>query len=553
MAVSPPDNQRHGSTSDWSTYPNIRTVLAVTHNTTAASRLFDTLDLLAADPRIRINFSCPGSSHFDRDLESFLTERGVVAVPWHRAVETDFDLAISASYGGELHRLRAPLIVLPHGAGHNKILLKPQTSNLKSVFGLSPEWLLHDGQVFPSAIVLSHNEQLERLRVSCPAAVPKALVAGDICFDRLRASTPLRPSYRRRYGLGDGQRLIVMSTTWGEDSLLGTDSDLPRKLAAALPVDEYRVVLALHPNIRSLHSRWEVAEYLAGATRAGVDVLDSVRDWRTAIVAADLVIGDHGSISFYAAALGIPVLLASAPIHAVDPASPVALLLRTAPKLDIATNTRQQIEHAIASHNPPEYADLAALATSRPGDGAATLRAAVYRTLRLPEPSEPAEISTLPLPAHPLAGPNAHVVHVDIDADRAATITRFPAERLHTGLSNGWGTHLSVEVSETRAQWLYSADVLIGEAGANTERWIAESLAGLPGCALATAPTLDGDWLVGDRTSLLCVTASDPAHRLFVSVAYQLKCQGRTLGELTGEWVIRCATNTFVVTVTAAN
>ncbi|WP_280374141.1 hypothetical protein [Nocardia wallacei] len=129
--MSPPDSRRHGSTSDWSTYPNIRTVLAVTHNTTAASRLFDTLDLLAADPRIRIEFSCPGSSYFDTDLASFLTDRGVLAIPWQQAMADEFDLAISASYGGELHRLRAPLIVMPHGAGYNKLLHKPQTTNHK--------------------------------------------------------------------------------------------------------------------------------------------------------------------------------------------------------------------------------------------------------------------------------------------------------------------------------------------------------------------------------------------------------------------------------------
>ncbi|WP_280390233.1 hypothetical protein [Nocardia wallacei] len=550
--MSPPDSRRHGSTSDWSTYPNIRTVLAVTHNTTAASRLFDTLDLLAADPRIRIEFSCPGSSYFDTDLASFLTDRGVLAIPWQQAMADEFDLAISASYGGELHRLRAPLIVMPHGAGYNKLLHKPQTTNHKPVFGLSPEWLLHAGRVVPSVIVLSHTEQVERLRQSCPAAAPRSLVAGDICFDRLRASMPLRPSYRRSYGLRRGQRLIVVSTTWGKDSLLGTAPDLPRTIAAALPSDEYRTVLALHPNIRSFHSRWQVAEYLAGVARAGVDVLDSVRDWRTAVAAADLVIGDHGSIPFYAAAAGIPVLLAAAPLPAVDPVSPVAQLLRTAPKLDIATDIERQVERTISSHNPQEYAELSALATSEPGGGAATLRAAVYRALRLPEPAEPAVTSVLPLPERALGGPNAHVVHVDIAADRSATITRFPAERLHTDLPNGAGTHLAVGVTETHAQWLYSADVLIGDTGADTEGWVAESLSRLPGCALATAPTPDGDWLVGDRTSLLRVAASDPAHHLFASVAYQLISRGRTLGELTGRWMIRCATSSFVVTVADA-
>src|SRR5690348_769695 len=53
------------------------------------------------------------------------------------------------------------------------------------VFGLSPEWLLHDGRPIADLTVLSHPEQLARLRTACPEAARTAVLAGDPCYDRM--------------------------------------------------------------------------------------------------------------------------------------------------------------------------------------------------------------------------------------------------------------------------------------------------------------------------------------------------------------------------------
>jgi len=47
-------------------------------------------------------------------------------VPWSQAVETEFDLAISASHGGSLERLRAPLLLTFHGIGFTKTQTVPE-------------------------------------------------------------------------------------------------------------------------------------------------------------------------------------------------------------------------------------------------------------------------------------------------------------------------------------------------------------------------------------------------------------------------------------------
>ncbi|WP_405162052.1 hypothetical protein OG203_37970 [Nocardia sp. NBC_01499] len=117
--------------SRWATYPNRRSVLAVVHNTTAASRLFDTVGLVASDPRVRIVFTRTGSSVFDTDTSEFIASRGALEIPWRAAVSQRFDLAVSASYGGKLHKVQAPLLVVPHGMGYNKYLNKEQRTKNK--------------------------------------------------------------------------------------------------------------------------------------------------------------------------------------------------------------------------------------------------------------------------------------------------------------------------------------------------------------------------------------------------------------------------------------
>ncbi|RJO79244.1 hypothetical protein D5S18_02600 [Nocardia panacis] len=410
--------------------------------------------------------------------------------------------------------------------------------------------MLHEGRVVPALIVLSHDEQRERLRRDCPEAVPNAAVTGDICFDRLRASLPLRPTYRRALGLRAAQRLIVITSTWGADSLLGVDPDLPRLLAAALPADEFRIALAPHPNIAAFHSEYQFGSYLADAKRAGVLVPENVDAWRACLIAADLTIGDHGSVAFYSCALGIPLLLSTAPTHTVDPASPIAQLLNAAPRLDTAGDPATQIRRTITDHDPNRYAEITARTTSVPDRSAELLRAALYRTMGLDEPTAPAEIDTLPLPPIAFTGADAHVVQVRI-TDRTATLTRYPAERLRSPDAPPVpNTHLAVETRETYRRWLDFADVLLGPPGADTPTWIAETLARLPGCAVAAAPAPDGDWLVGDRDTQLGVEGPYSAGRLFASIAYCASTQGQPLSDLPGEWVIHCADETFEVSVT---
>ncbi|MGB6164186.1 MAG: hypothetical protein WBF75_16765 [Pseudonocardiaceae bacterium] len=166
--------------------------------------------------------------------------------------------------------------------------------------------------MIPQALVLSHTEQLDRLAGAVSEALPNAVVAGDPRFDRITASTGLRARYRAALGIVEHERLVVVSSTWSSRSLFGSWPDLFRQLLAELPVDRYRVADVLHPHIWYGHSRLQVRLWLADCLRAGLLLVPPAEGWSAALIASDLVVGDHGAVTCYGAAIDNPTISAIA-------------------------------------------------------------------------------------------------------------------------------------------------------------------------------------------------------------------------------------------------
>ncbi|MGW5674645.1 hypothetical protein ACWEV4_06105, partial [Streptomyces sp. NPDC003860] len=384
------------------------------------------------------------------------------------------------------------------------------TATAPPVFGLAPEWLLHRGRPLAAATVLSHPEQLARLTAACPEAAPTAAIAGDPCYDRILAALPHRDRFRRALGVGPHQRLVVLNSTWSTRGLL--NDALPRllpRLASELPADEYRTAAVLHPNIWYGHGPGQVRAWLDRARRAGLVTVSPLDAWRQAIVAADCVIGDHGSVTYYAAAVGTPVLLGAFPSDddhgadsVLDPASPVAALGRTAPALrgpGRAGDLRAQIDRAIDTHAPDRYAGLAALTSSVPGESAALLRRLFYGLLGLPEPGHgPALLDPLPLPAYEPAERTAPVrVFTRIlgtDPARVAVVRHSetgPDDPAGDAADDADAAHTAVHEDTRDPGRLRVADVIVRHGPADDPRvgppaaWTAEVLARHPYCRLA--------------------------------------------------------------------
>lgn len=388
------------------TVPVQRTILAVVHSVVTGARLADVLPVLASDWRIQVVFSA-APSLFSADAGDFLHDIGAAVMPWQQAVRERFDLAIAAGTG-QLERVHAPVVLMPHGVGYGKYPARWQAYGPPSprrAHGTERNQLVYHGRVVPATILLAHRDRLEQLRRSCPEAVPAAVVAGDPCHDRLVASLPLREDYRGALQVRDNQRLILVTSTWGPHSLLGQDPGLLPRLLAELPSDRYRVAASLHPDAFAWHGSWQVRAWIESCLRSGMTLLPAAEGWRGALAAADAVIGDHGSVTFYAASVGVPVVLAAFPREEVARGSHVALLGRTAPRLRPGRPLMPQLEHAIATYEPDRYAQIRGQVTSVPGQARQIIRQVIYRHLGLEEPAGVPDLDPVPLP-HLLAGPH---------------------------------------------------------------------------------------------------------------------------------------------------
>ncbi|MBE2997768.1 hypothetical protein IDM40_03450 [Nocardiopsis sp. HNM0947] len=385
------------------------------------------------------------------------------------------------------------------------------------MFGLSRNTLARDGALIPQTLVLSHEEQLERLTASYPDAASSAVVAGDPTHDRIRAGLPWRERYRDHLETGD-RSLILISSTWGPTSLLGSRPELLTRLLAEAPADEYRIAFALHPNVWHSHGTWQVRAWLAEAERAGLRVLPDRQGWQAALVAADHVVGDHGSVTFYGAALGTHTVLGTFPHHEMATGSPIADFGRAATQLDPGSPLLPQITADAQHHHPRRFSETTDLLTSVPGEAGRITRSLFYKLLDLPEPVHDVRI-TPPEPPVPYrrgwpdtadSAPLMCTAEVEEDVVRVA---RHPAELVvGTGLTVP-RAHVVAHTDEPQLRWREATDIVVcGPDEGDPWPRLARTVAEHPRARLAVEAE-GGDCLVHTREGARLRLSPDVPHR----------------------------------------
>lgn len=474
----------------WNTRPVKARVLAVARTLTSATRVLDVLALLDPDGIEHYFTVNPGSAFADPALDDYLHGLpGYTVLDWEEAVRRRFDLAVSCAVHASMHRLDARLVVLPHGAGYNRLVTE-STGDAVSSAGLSRNELTHRGRVFVDVLGLSHPEQLDRLRASCPEALDVARVVGDPCFDRMLRSRRSRDGYRAALGAVDGRRLVVVDSTWSEHSLFGRHPDLPQRLVRQLPADEYTVAVVLHPNIWSRHNP---VALLGDALRMGLRLVPPHQGWQAALVAADVMIGDHGSVSVYGAALKHPTMIVATGAAELDPRSPGYAFGQTAPVLDPDGDLAAQLELAL-TRDPSEQTDLTDItdrSLAHRGESARLLRPLLYSFLDgLDEPAREPVLWPYPKPV-PTSGDSDGPTAYDVEGKSEGTevsLRRYPFQFQPKGHTPR-GFHALTD-DHPDDELRYTAEVL-ARTEPHAERpavdWLADIALELPGLAVTVA------------------------------------------------------------------
>jgi hypothetical protein len=370
-------------------------VLVMVPTVTAGNRLMDLVPLFDGDFRVQLTVTVPNEGEIWHGLDEFVRSTGMVVLPWEQAHRHHWDLVLSASHR-HIERVSGALLVLPHGAGSemSRRFSRKAGAASRPTTGLDRDLLTYRGRLIPAAVALPHERELTTLRRTCPEALLSAVVTGDLCLDRMRASSLLRDQYRAALGVSAGQRLVTISSTWSPHSLFGRHRDLYEQVVDALTPHD-RVAMVLHPNVWAVHGAWQVRSWLAAAVRKGLLVVPAAAGWQATVVASDVVIGDFGSTTSYAAALGIKVLLADHAAAAVRKGSIADVVAAGSGQLDLRQDLAAQVRRCRPTANAGR---VAAALSSAPDLAASRFRAAMYRLLELAEPDRVAAPQPFALP-----------------------------------------------------------------------------------------------------------------------------------------------------------
>lgn len=379
-----------------STRTGFRSVLVVIPTMTAGTRLFDLLPLVEADFRVQVAFTVPHTTDTWAGLDGYVREQDGLVLPWQQAVRHDWDLVLAASHR-HLADLSGPILLVAHGAGALMSRKHSRKAGRAAVptTGLDRELLTYRGRVLPAAIALTNEAELDALRVRCPEAVPNAVVTGDICLDRMLAGLPFRRNYREALGVPENGLLATVSSTWSRESVFGRMPELCGQLLEEVRPPHGRVAMVLHPQVWAVHGVRQVRAWLSTYLDAGLLLIPPEEGWRAAVIGADWVLGDHGSTTAYAAAVGTPVTMAAWPadLHA---GSPGDVIRRCAPALHRDQPLLPQRRVAVDSAEQLRQATSAVI-SARPGAAAALLRATMYRLLGIREPDYGLPAAPVPL------------------------------------------------------------------------------------------------------------------------------------------------------------
>jgi hypothetical protein len=349
----------------WATIRAEAEVLAVVRTVPTARRLLDIAEAFAGDPRVEVHWALDRGSELGRGVRALLAAHKIRPLRLAQAVRRSWHLALAASENSPLDRLDAPVFLVPHGAGHGKGMAAARLASCR-----------------PAAIGLAHADDAARLAARASELGAAARVVGDPCWDRLAASRHRRAAYRRALGIGPA-RLVVLSSTWGPRSLFSRHTDLAARLTAALPWDSWRVAMVLHPGVRARHGEDAVARWLRPALDRGLLLLDADDEWRAGLIAADAVVGDHGSVTLYAAALGVPTAFACFGWEEVDPEAAIARLGHKGRYFDADGPLLDQL---IALSGGPGEAALADQLFAHQGSSLERIAEVAYGLMGVPRP-----------------------------------------------------------------------------------------------------------------------------------------------------------------------
>ena len=240
-----------------------------------------------------------------------------------------------------------------------------------------------DGKVRYTNIQVTSDADKELAIEINPKLSEKVIVVGNLRSDALLEKLLNRDKIRNDLGIGKEEKLVFIVSTWGPHCLFNTMGNVI--LAEALKLmGQFHFALSIHPLEHSLQiknsTNWE--SYLSSLQKEGFFILKPGDNWDKFIVACDIILTDHTSLSLYGAAMYKPYIYVPVPENLIQKNGLTWQLMQISPCLNLdASNLLACINFVLNEYPYKKLKVINERFYSYPGEAKIRTRKAVYDML----------------------------------------------------------------------------------------------------------------------------------------------------------------------------
>lgn len=361
-------------------------VLFLCQNGLMADYLGPIWEILRDEERLRFFVTFPRDARIAHEVEKILRQLPVEAIRMGAAECRPWDLIVTADHGYAklATRKRCPVIYTGHGMTGKVV------EGEGADYSYGPRAKLSDGTPRYSAMLEASHANRDRIQAHDPMLAQTMQVVGSLQDDRLLARQEERDAMRAELGFAAQDRVVLIQSSWGRDSLVHTVGDT--LLASAQESKSSRFILSVHPHeyrpTEDGSPSWGARVRALG--EEGFVVREPGQDWIPYLLASDLVISDHTSLVIYGALIAKPTLWVPVPEACIQAGTALARLRALSPVYAPGQDLEAQIEQTLRNY---PHADVEALAheiNAEPGQARTRIRALVGELLGIPDLAEEA-------------------------------------------------------------------------------------------------------------------------------------------------------------------
>ncbi len=363
---------------------NYRRILLVVHSPMMGIYVRNFYKLFLQDDRLSFFVTIVPAKMDETSIDNLLHRIRLPCVDFERATTNWWDLIVSPCHGYvDRFPSEVPKFFINHGIysgkiiGENDFCYGPRYTMVGEV----PRY----NRMFESSLVAR-----DLVTARYPALQGHISVVGDLRIDAMLVNQVEREKIRASLGFSSHDIVVLSMSTWGSSSLMERFGPAYCEEAKRLmDAGKYKFIISTHPNlwIKRYAVRQPWGAYLINQKSRGFVVIEPSDDWERYLIASDLAVSDHTSLSLTYATLGKPLVYVPIEQSESPENSMISRLVKISPRLEAPDQLEHIVQSALREYPLDKLKHIALDICAYPGQSANRIRQETYQVLNLAAPA----------------------------------------------------------------------------------------------------------------------------------------------------------------------